>query len=78
MVQKLLVMERDTEEQLQDAINHNILQADNNSRISAISVLKHTIKRPKPLSTEYYKAWIIVEVPENKEKLYEMAVGFES
>lgn len=73
MVQKLLVMERDTEEQLQDAINHNILQSDNNSRISALSVHEGPYG-----SRTVFKAWIIVEVPENKEKLYEMAAGFES
>lgn len=73
MVQKLLVMERDTEEQLQDAINYNILQADNNSRISALSVHEGSYG-----ARIVFKAWIVVEVPENKEKLYEMAAGFES
>lgn len=73
MVQKLLIMERDTEDGLQDAIEKNILQADNSSRISAISVLESQYG-----SRTIMKAWIIVEVPENKDRLYDLAAGFES
>ena len=69
MTQKLLVMERQDRETLMNAIKKDILEADNNSRISAISVNKTLLSM---------EAWIVLEVPENKDKLYETAAGFES
>ena len=67
MTQKLLVMERQDSETLMKAIKKDVLEADNNSRISAISVNKTLLGM---------EAWIVLEVPENKDKLY--AAGFES
>lgn len=67
MTQKLLVMERQDRETLINAIKKNILEADN--RISAISVNKTLLG---------VEAWIILEVPENKDTLYDKAAGFES
>ncbi len=85
MTQKLLVMERDTEQGLQDVIKKDILQADNGVRISAISVVQKKVdmtEKNKKIRLDmgfsipsYFQAWIVVEVPENKDKLYETAMG---
>lgn len=61
MTQKLLVMERQDSETLMKAIKKDVLEADNNSRISAISVNKTLLGM---------EAWIVLEVPENKDKMY--------
>ena len=80
MTQKLLIMERDTKEELQKAIKKNVLQADNYNRISAISIVPQIrgglLNANK--SGKYFEAWIILEVPENKDRLYDLAAGFES
>lgn len=77
MTQKLLVMERQDSETLMKAIKKDVLEADNNSRISAISVNKTLLGM---------EAWIVLEVPENKDIFYKSvsenrdnaAAGFES
>ena len=65
MVQKLIIIERQDREALLDAIKKDILKSSN--RISAISVNKTLLG---------VEAWIVLEVPENKDNLY--ALGFES
>lgn len=74
-----MVMSRDTREELMEAIKENILERDHDKhsgfssmRITSISVLE------QGNITKSYEAWIVVEIPDNKEKLYEMAAGFES
>lgn len=76
-MQKLIVMQRDTKEQLMEAVKKNILERSDHhsgsSRVTSLSVLEQTKE-----GFSYFEAWVIVEVPDNKEKLYEMAAGFES
>lgn len=78
MVQKLLVMERNGTEELLKAIKNDILK-QSDSRIITLSVLKTNLGM---------QAWIVIEVPEIKDKLYKTisesndsddsrAVGFE-
>lgn len=83
-MQKLIVMQRDTKEQLMEAVKKNILERSDHhsgsSRVTSLSVLEQT-KEGLVKANEtgiYFEAWVIVEVPDNKEKLYEMAAGFES
>lgn len=85
MTQKLLVMERDTKDELQEAIIKNVLQRDNHNRISAISVLEqmsttYVDGNVGHINQGHFEAWIVLEVPENKDRLYDVATaaGFES
>jgi len=75
MVQKLLIMERDTKDELQAAIIKNVLEADSYNRISAISILeqRHIGIRPAggKYKPNYFEAWIILEVPENKDSRFD-------
>lgn len=82
-MQKLIVMQRDTKEQLMEAVRKNILERSDHhsgsSRVTSLSVLEQTKFEEGHATRElYFEAWVIVEVPDNKEKLYEMAAGFES
>ncbi len=80
MTQKLIVMERNTKDELQEAIVNNIVESDNGMRISAISVLETKSKKLEygelllPVS-KHYEAWVVVEVPENNDKLYGDVMG---
>lgn len=80
MTQKLIVLERNTKEELMEAIKTNVLHPKNNCRMVGFSVLEQKIditeenrkfRLDKGFSLpKYYEAWCIVAVPDEKDKLY--------
>lgn len=77
MTQKLLVLERDTKEELQEAIRKNILESGlrlySFSVIEQVEYTKGGLRRlgdPKPQDRYYFEAWCIIEVPDNTNRFY--------
>lgn len=77
MTQKLLILERNTKEELKEAIEKNILNPDNNMRLVSFSVLQQDRPTGSWLGDgpKYFEAWCVVAVPDNKEELYGYAAS---
>lgn len=76
-MQKLLIIERDTKEELQKAIEKNVLQ-EKNMRLVSFSVLEQ--KRVEhdfltDIITPYYEAWCVIAVPDETDKFYKDITG---
>lgn len=76
-MQKLLIIERDTKEELRKAIEKNVLQ-QKNMRLVSFSVLE--CKRVKndfltDIITPYYEAWCVISVPDKTDEFYKDVTG---
>ena len=78
MTQKLLIMERDTKEELQEAIKKH-LDKDTKYKVIGFSVLEQ--KREEDQGwVYYYEAWMIIDIPDENPNRYNhngLLVGFE-
>lgn len=61
MAQTVMILERNTKEELKEAIKTHILDKENNIRFIGYTVMK---------DVDHYEAWCIVDVPENKCRLW--------
>ena len=86
MVQKLLIIERDTKAELQKAIEKNVLQQEN-MRLVSFSVLEQDTEGLFNANieydedgnvidkTKYFEAWCVVAVPDKNDKFYNDVMG---
>lgn len=75
-MQKLLIFERDTKEQLQQAILKHL---EGVASIQTLSVLEQTrLNFKKATHEQYYEAWVVINLPDNPNKNHDLLVGFES
>ena len=61
MAPTVLILERNTKEELREAIKTHILAKENNIRLVSCALMKEV---------DHYEAWCIVEIPENKRLLW--------
>lgn len=86
-MQKLLIIERNTKEELHKAIEKNVLQ-EKNMRLVSFSVLEQirstqynviSISLEKselvPKHTYFYEAWCIIAVPDKTDEFYKDITG---
>lgn len=74
-MQKLLIIERDTKEELQKAISKNVLNT--NMRLIAFSVLNGVREGlyKANVNPVYYEAWVVVAVPDKSDEFYKAVEG---
>ena len=73
-MQKILIIERDTKEELQRAIEKNVLQ-QKNMRLVSFSVLEQIREGYKLLQPKYYEAWCVISVPDKTDEFYNDLTG---
>lgn len=72
-MQKLLIIQRDTKNELQRAIEKNVLQ-QKNMRLVSFSVLEQE-KEENDFITPYYEAWCVISVPDKTDEFYNDLTG---
>ena len=73
-MQKLLIIERDTKDELQRAIEKNILQ-QKNMRLITFSVLQTTRLNDDNMAIESNEAWCVISVPDKTDEFYNDLTG---
>lgn len=72
-MQKILIIERDTKEELQRAIEKNVLQ-QKNMRLVSFSVLENT-RAADRMNDWSYEAWCVISVPDKTDEFYNDLTG---
>lgn len=73
-MQKLLIIERDTKEELRKAIEKNVLQ-QKNMRLVSFSVLEQHRFDELQNKEYYYEAWCVISVPDKTDEFYKDVTG---
>lgn len=75
-MQKLLIIERDTKEELRKAIEKNVLQ-EKNIRLVSFTVLEQDRPTGSWLGDgpKYFEAWCVISVPDKTDEFYKDVTG---
>lgn len=73
-MQKLLIIERNTKEELHKAIEKNVLQ-EKNMRLVSFSVLEQSRGHLIHENQHWYEAWCVISVPDKTDEFYKDITG---